>query len=135
MNFKRLLLTLSLLLSLSSAVSAAVDWQLEKKLDTGTPPLDIAVSADGKYTFVLTEGGTVLIYKADGNIGDKISVGKDFDGIEVSPDGNILFLKSSKNKSVHVISLNFIVNIDTRGSPYKGPANAPVVITVFSDFQ
>jgi hypothetical protein len=48
---------------------------------------------------------------------------------------DVLFLSSHKNKTVKIILLDFILDISIAGSPYKGPDTAPVVITVFSDFQ
>lgn len=124
-----------MLLSLTSAAGASVELHTEKTLKIGEYPLDVATSADGSMTFVLTKGGNVLIYSAEGTLKDKISVGKSFDGIDVSPRGDRMFLKSGKDKSVHIVSLDFIHNINISGSPYKGPSDAPVVITVFSDFQ
>jgi len=98
-------------------------------------PLDAAVSLNGKWIFVLTDQGSILIYSSDGTLKEKISVGDHVDGIKVGPRENILLLTSRKNKTVQVISLDFIQNIDVSGSPFKGPADAPVVIAVFNDFQ
>jgi DNA-binding beta-propeller fold protein YncE len=123
------------ILFLAPFCQAAVEWQAGKKIDVGESPLDIAATSNGKMTFVLTDSGTVFIYSEGGTLKDKISVGKSYDGIEVSPKGDKLYLKSSKDKAVQIISLDFIVEINTAGSPYKGPADAKVVVAVFSDFQ
>lgn len=123
------------LLCLVSFSQASVEWQAEKKIDVGESPVDIAATSDGKMTFVLTKKGTVQIYSATGLLKDKIFVGKSYDGIEVSPKGDKLYLKSSKDKSVQIVSLDFIVDINTAGSPYKGEKDAKVVVAVFSDFQ
>jgi len=42
---------------------------------------------------------------------------------------------SRQNKTVEIILLDFISSIDTAGSPFAGPAAAPVIVTVFSDFE
>jgi len=98
-------------------------------------PLDLANTADGKLTFVLTEEGNVFIYSNQRDLKDKVFVGKRFDKIAVSPGGEQLLLSSNQDKSVQIVSLDFVHQIDVTGSPYKGKENAPVVIAVFSDFQ
>lgn len=124
------------LLSVTAVASAvSVDWKIKKTLDIASPPVDVATSSDGKLTFVLAEDGTVFIYSSSGQLQDKIAVGKSIDGIAVSPDGGQLFLSSKRNKTVQVVDLDFISQVNIIGSPYKGPADAPVVIAVFNDFQ
>ena len=66
---------------------------------------------------------------------DKISVGSHVDGLKVGPEEDILLLTSRKNKTVQILLLDFIQDIDISNSPFKGPADAPVEIAVFSDFQ
>jgi len=100
-----------------------------------TQPLDIAVSQNGNSIFVLTESGKILIYSSDGNLKDKIDVGKHVDQIKLGPGEEWLFLSSLKNKTIEILHIDFIQHIDISGSPFKGSENAPVVIAVFSDFQ
>jgi len=114
---------------------ALVEWHIQKTLKTDMPPLDVAVSRDGKQIFVLTEPGNILIYSPDGRLKDKISVGRHIDQIEVGPKEDLLLLKSRENRTVEILVIDFIHKINTSGSPFKGPADAPVVIAVFSDFQ
>jgi hypothetical protein len=84
---------------------------------------------------VLTEQGQILIYASGGPFLDKIDVGNQFDHIKVGPGGDYLVLNSRKNKSVQVITLDFIQDINVSGSPFKGSENAPVVVAVFDDFE
>jgi len=114
---------------------AEVEWTIQKSLQTDTPPVDIAVARDGKRIFVLTEQGSILIYSPAGRLQDKIDVGKHIDQIEIGPKDDLLLLKSRRNRTVEILVIDFIHQINTSDSPFKGPANAPVVITVFSDFQ
>ena len=100
-----------------------------------TTPLDVAVSVNGRWVFVLTQQGSILIYSGDGKLEDEVSVGKHIDGIEVGPEEDILLLSSRKNKTVQILLLAFIQNFDISNSPFKGRVDAPVEIAVFSDFQ
>jgi WD40 repeat protein len=100
-----------------------------------SPPLDVAVSPDGQKLYILTDNGKILIYSGRGQLSDTLTVDKDIDAISISRSGDVLFLSSQKSKRVQLVLVDFIQDIDISGSPYKGPENAPVVITVFSDFQ
>jgi hypothetical protein len=85
--------------------------------------------------FVLTHQGEILIYSADGILNDKFTPGIHVDAIEAGPREDILLLTSRKNRTVKVITVNFICDINVSGSPFKGRADAPVVIAVFNDYQ
>ena len=141
MQFKNkktiVVLTISIVLGsiTMSDAAASVEWNVQKTLQLESAPVDVAVSADGKQIFVLTEQGQILIYASGGPFLDKIDVGNQFDHIEVSPGGDHLILNSRKNKSVQVITLDFIQDINVSGSPFKGSENAPVVVAVFDDFE
>jgi len=115
--------------------SASVEWDTYKTLELAVQPLDIAVSKNGDTIFVLAKSGKILIYSSDGKLQDEVDVGNHFDQIEAGPSEEWLFLSSRKNKTVEILHIDFIQTIDTSGAPFKGPANAPVVIAVFSDFQ
>jgi len=130
-----LLLTLLFILTLSSRGIASVEWDVLETLKTEKTPVDLAVSQDGRWIFILTKQGTVLVYSADGVRNDEIAVGKNVDGIDIGPSANLLYLTSKKNKTVQLITLEFIHDINVSGSPFQGPADAPVVIAVFSDYQ
>ena len=114
---------------------ALVEWDVRQILQTDTPPIDVAVSRNGKWIFVLTAPGNILIYTPDGELKDKIVVGKHIDQIKTGPNEELLLLKSRKNKTVEILVLDFIRDINISGSPFKGLKDAPVVIAVFSDFQ
>jgi hypothetical protein len=122
-------------LTLSSPVKGEVEWDVKKTLKLESPPVDLAASLNGKYIYVLTDQGSILIYSVEGKLEDKISVGRQVDGIRVGPWEDVILLASKKNKQVQILLLEFIKNIDLSNSPFKGPADAPVQIAVFSDFQ
>jgi hypothetical protein len=124
-----------ILLTLCPQSSGLVDWDVKKTLKIEKTPVDVAVSLNGRWVFVLTAQGSILIYSGDGRLEDEITVGKHVDGIKVGPEQDILILSSRKNKTVEILVLDFIRNIDVSNSPFKGPTDAPVTIAVFSDFQ
>lgn len=130
-----LVLVTIMLLAIPSHVGAKVEWSIQKTLKTGEPPVDVAVSPDGRTIFVLTSNGNVLIYDREGKLDDTIKVGVHVDQIRVDPSGEQLFATSRQNQTVEIIALNFIRKINVVGSPSKGRTDAPVVLTVFSDFQ
>ena len=127
----------ALLLSLIYAWSALaeVEWQVQKTLTLEKKPLDVIMSVQGSWLFVLTDDGIVQIYNSAGVLKDQIEVGRHVDSIAAGPEDNILIVKSKKEKTVQRISFEFIREINVTGSPYKGNPDAPVVIVVFSDYQ
>ena len=130
-----LILAIVALLAIPFQAHAKVEWRIEKSLATGQAPLDVTISPNGQWIFVLTTDGSILIYDSDGNLEDTIAVGGHIDRIQVGPGGEELFATSRKNRTVEVIALNFIRKINVTGSPFRGRVDAPVVFTVFSDFQ
>nr|MBF0222128.1 hypothetical protein [Desulfobulbaceae bacterium] len=105
-----------------------------KSYQTMTSPLAVTGSADGKYTFVLSEGGQINIYKENGEQ-DKLTVSAEFDAIYASATGDKIWLTSSKSKKVQEVLVDFVQNINIDGSPFLGTEQAAVTIVVFSDFQ
>lgn len=137
MKLRLLILSLSVLISTAvlSPCFAAVEWSVQKKLQMEAPPVDVAVSLNDRWVFVLNDRGEVLVFSSDGSLKEKIQVGRHIDQIKVGPRNDLLYLSSRKNKTVEIVEIDFIQNINTAGSPFKGPADAPVVIAVFTDFE
>ena len=130
-----LLLVPVVLLTLCSHGGAAVDWDVTRTLNIEKTPLDVAVSVNGRWIFVLTEQGSIAIYSGDGTLEGEVAVGKHVDGIKAGPEEHILLLTSRKNRTVQILALDFIQNIDVSNSPFKGRVDASVEIAVFGDFQ
>ena len=120
---------------LPSGGSAAVEGEVLTTLPLESAPLDVAVSADGRWTFVLVQGGEVRVYGADGELQGTVRVKDGALGIAASPTGDRLFVSGRDPDRVEVVSVDFVHPIDVAGSPFKGPADAPVVVAVYNDFQ
>jgi hypothetical protein len=120
---------------LTMPVLAKTDWQVRQKFQLDQAPIDMLVSSGNKWIYILTSDGQIVIYSARGQLKDTINVGPDIDQIKAGPREDMLFLLSRESKTVQVISVDFTEDITTRGSPAKGPADAPVTVAVFSDFQ
>jgi DNA-binding beta-propeller fold protein YncE len=123
------------LMAIPSLADAEVEWQIKNTLKTEQPPLDVAVPPNGQWIFVLTTDGTILIYSNKGKLEDTIKVGTHIDKIRVGPASEQIYATSRQNQTVEVIALDFIRKINVKGSPFKGPMEAPVIVSVFSDFQ
>ncbi|MCX5863526.1 MAG: thioredoxin domain-containing protein [Deltaproteobacteria bacterium] len=127
-------------LILAAPCQAGVDWEVSNTLKTPTAPLDVAASMDGKWTFVLAEGGKLFIYTDKGTLEDTIAVDPTMDhiassGLQAANLPDRIYLASSKSKTVQTVTLDFSVQINIQGAPFLGQENAPVVIVVFSDFE
>ncbi|MDJ0984211.1 MAG: hypothetical protein QNJ26_01615 [Desulfobacterales bacterium] len=112
-----------------------LEWEVYQTLKLDASPIDVAITYDGRKIFILTDEGKVLIYSTSTRPEATIDVGKHVDQIKLGPRGDTLILGSGKNKTVQVISIDFIQQINTSGSPFKGSEEAPIVIAVFDDFQ
>lgn len=137
MRFKSWLTFLFLILALVpvSTGMADVDGQVVSRLTLAEPTLDMSLSRDGHWLYLLTASGKLLIYSSRGQFNGKIEVGQGIDQVQAGPTEEQVYLLSSKTKSVQVMEVSYTFKIDTSASPFKGPADAPVVIVEYTDFQ
>jgi len=137
LNHLKLLFLFTTILFFATATTpfAGVNIDLQHKLTMDNPPLDVVATPDGKYIFVLTDKGNISVFNQDGVLQNKVHVGDQVDQIKMDPQGLRLFITSRTEKTIRVLTLDFFVEINTAGAPFKGPRNAPVVLAVFSDFQ
>jgi hypothetical protein len=124
-----------LLFSFCTLALAEVEKGSTRTIKLEAKPIDMTTTADGKYTFVLAEGGKVLIIDSSGTIKDTLKVSESAMSIGTSPDGSFLLLADSAAQTLEVVQISFVVDIDVSGLPFKGAASAPVVVAVFSDYQ
>jgi len=129
-------LTIFLLMLFCSAPNLdALEWHMARTMKLDTPPLDAAISLSGNRIFVLAANGDLLVYTPQGKLAGTIPVGDHVDRIRVGPREDLVLLLSKKNSTVQTLVIDFVQQISSQDAPYKGPANAPVVVTVFDDFQ
>ncbi len=114
---------------------AEVETEVTATLKLQNPPIDMEVSMNGQRIYVLDNQGQLLIYNPAGVLLNTVKVGADVNQIKIGPRDDQLYLSNPKDNTVQVLNLSFTHAIDIAGSPFKGPANAPVAIVVFSDFQ
>ncbi len=133
---------LMLSLSNSSAIAAAdatgaakVQLQVESKWELPARPLDIVYSLDGKKVFILTSKSQVLVYQSSGELLGTIGLSAGVSAIDIAPRGERLYLINEKDNSFTNIAVDFVVNVDTAGSPYLGNVDAPINLVVFTDFE
>jgi protein-disulfide isomerase len=134
-RIKSIILILLICIGILPPVHAEVEYKILKTYTLEDQPVDMAFSAHRNELYVLNPKGELLIYAGNGLLTERINVGKVYDTLQLIQGSNVLFLSSRQDKTIQVLQLEFIQKIDTSGSPYKGPENAPVVIAVFSEFQ
>jgi hypothetical protein len=134
-RFAIFLVTMFLLFTWLTSSPATVEWDVAGTLNLKEKPRDAAMALNGKWIFVLTDKGEILIYSSDGKLEDTISVGKGVEGIKAGPREDVLLLTSGKAKTVQIITLDFIQEINIFDSPFKGKADAPVAVATFNDFE
>ena len=146
MKFRKIVLlgTVSLIVAITAPNFAAataggrdnrVEWKPAMDLKLTEKAKDFAYSLDGKYTFVLTEKKRVAVYNQKGELQGQIPVDEGVSSIGVAPMGQYLYLLDSDKNVLSGLTIDFTVDIDIAGSPFKGAADAPVVVAVFSDFE
>ena len=111
-----------------------VDVRMLRTVSLDSAPQQVVATADGQRIYVLTEQGEVQLFSTNGDPLGSFDAGPDVTGI--SPQGkNRLILEMSKQKQVMLVALEPVVQISSKDSPVMGPADAPVTITIFDDFE
>ena len=132
---RRIMVLLLGLVLTASLAYAELEKNLVKRQPLPTAPVDIAQSVSDGRLFVLLEGGDVQIFAANGQKQESFNVGAGVTSMEVSPDGQRLYLGNSKGKELQFVEISIVQQLPVNSSAVKGAENAPVTITLFDDFQ
>jgi protein-disulfide isomerase len=128
-------MALLLLVGLVGPVQAEVDWQVLRNIEVGAEVRDMAISAEGRWIYVLTASDEIRIYSSGGILKGAMPIAPGYTQIKAGPREDILLVANKDNQRVQLVSVNPINRFDLSQAPTKGPAGAPVTITVFSDFE
>lgn len=116
-------------------VRAEMDLRIIKHINVKETPLDVAASADGEFIFVLVPGEVLVYSIPKDSVTDRIKIDEAFDRLTYSEKNSTLILGSSVIRALSIIQVERVYNIVLSGLPFKGPADAPVAIAVFEDYQ
>ena len=119
----------------ASGSDGSLEWRTLTSMDLPAKALHFKRSLDGKYLFVLTEDHRVLVYDQRNNLQGSIPVDPGVTDLDIAPQGQLLYLIDTEKQVTTTLAIDFVVDIDTSNSAYKGNIDAPVTVVVFSDFQ
>jgi DNA-binding beta-propeller fold protein YncE len=112
-----------------------IEWKVLQNWSTAGKTLDMAHSLDGKFVYILNDKKKVQVFSSQGQLQGSIPVEEGVSAIGIAPKGEKLYLIDNKNQTFSSVGVSFVVDVDIKGSPFKGPANAPVTIALFTDFE
>ncbi|SDP10500.1 YncE family protein [Desulforhopalus singaporensis] len=112
-----------------------IQWDTQAQWAIKGNPIDMVHSLDGKLVYILNDSNQVQIYNTAGKLQGTIPVDDGVSAIDIAAKGEKLYLTNKATSTFQAISVYFVHNIDITGSPIHGPADAPVTIAVFSDFE
>jgi len=98
-------------------------------------PIDVAVSADGYWIYVLTADARVQVYSAQGQLKGWAPVATGAREITCGPEDEVIFVSNDERQTVQIVRISLVHDFPIAHSPVKGPANAPVTLTLFTDFE
>ena len=114
---------------------AETDLEILKRVELEATPLDVAVSEDGLWVYVLTDSARLYIYTLEGELQGSVAVPEGSRHIAVSPVQDLLMITNSLDRTLQAVRVNLEHTFSTEGSPTLGPADAPVTIVEFTDFE
>ncbi len=112
-----------------------VEWSTRANWKLPAKPISFVHSLDGKKVFVLTENSKVNVFTPVGELLGSIAVDDGVTAIDIAPYGEHLFLINTKDNTFINLSVSLISKFEAGSSPYKGAVDAPVIITLFTDFE
>lgn len=112
-----------------------IEWKVLQSWPTESKTMDMVHSLDGKYVYILNDKNQVQIFNRQGQLQGSIPVEESVSAIDIAPQGETLYLVDNLKNTFSAVSVSFVVDVNTTDSPFEGPADAPVTIAVFTDFE
>lgn len=130
-----LIILAGMMIQSSGLCWASVDWTMMKQYKFDEKPLDITSSPKGEFIFILVPGKILVYSDYEKRLTTPIPIEKGFNRITYSERNQSIIATGEELKLLKIIKVEQVFNIDYTGSPYIGSLNAPVTLTVFSDYQ
>ena len=112
-----------------------IEWKIQQSWPTSAKTLDMVSSLDGKFVYMLNDKQQVQVYNSQGQLQGNIPVEAGVSAIDIAPQGETLYLINNVDHTFSSVSVSFVTDINTTDAPFKGPADAPVTIALFTDFE
>ena len=112
-----------------------IEWTPVGQFNLDATPLDVENTKDGRLIFVLIPGNVVVFDKTASRQLRRIPVDQGYNRLAYSDESETLILTNSTTNTLKTIHINPVFEISVEGSPFLGPENAPVTITVFDDYE
>ena len=87
---------------------AEADWRAQSTIDLNKIPVDIVMSANEKYLYILTDDSIIQVFDSSGRFKGKMKIEKHIDKITAGAKDNLLILTSKTDTKVQIISVEFI---------------------------
>jgi protein-disulfide isomerase len=114
---------------------AEVDLEVLRDITVDGTPVDVAVSEDARWIYVLTDAARLLVYSHEGALHGAVAVPPGSQRLVASPQEDVFFITNSDDRSVKAVRVNLQHEFTSAQSPTKGPPDAPVTLTLFTDFE
>lgn len=136
MQIKSLLMAVALtLLILPLPGIAAVDLEMLEDIAVDATPIDVITSKDGRWIYVLTSEANVHVYSTEGTLKGTAALDPGARGIACGAEDGVLYVTYSDRHTIQTVRLDPVHDFETSYSPFKGPADAPVTLALFTDFE
>lgn len=126
---------ISVLILCAGTVSAEIEGEVIDTRMFAKPPVDMLLSSGGEYLYVLLPGGQLDVYDRNGKLSGSLKVDAAFTRLRQGPSEDMLWLSAPTRTDAQLLAVNLVREFPTEGSPAQGPADAPVTIVIFSDFE
>ncbi len=112
-----------------------IEWHKKAAWKLPVKPKSMVHSLDGKKVFVLGDDSKVHIFTPKGDLIGSVPVDQGVSYIDIAPYGEVLFLVNTEEQTFIALAISQIAELEAGNSPFKGPQDAPVIITLFTDFE